>query len=264
MGVVNVTPDSFYSRSRVSGVEEGIIRSLEMIEQGASIIDIGGESTRPGSKPVSTDEEVSRVIPVIEGVLEAYPEAIISVDTSKPSVAKRAISSGCRMVNDVTGAIDHQMIDLVASTDSWICVMHMKGVPSDMQNDPKYGDVVSEVRSFLSTRVSLLLDAGVERNKILVDPGIGFGKTLAHNLELLKSGRDIIPEEGVGILWGVSRKRLFADLLGRNDVDERLPGTVGVAAAGSLAEIDVLRVHDVMAHSDLIRSLHSSIHGSEV
>ena len=261
MGVVNTTPDSFFSGSRHSEVQDGIRRSIEMIEQGASIIDIGGESTRPGASMISVEEELSRVIPVIEGVLEARPEAFISIDTSKPEVARRAINSGCKMVNDVTGAIDHEMVGLVASTGSWVCVMHMKGLPRTMQDDPQYENVVEEVRDFLSFRVSVLIEAGVAPNKILVDPGIGFGKNIQHNLELLKTGRGLIPHEGVGILWGVSRKKMFADLLGRISAEERLAGTLGVAAAGYFSKIDVLRVHDVEAHSDLLRSLHSVHYG---
>jgi len=261
MGVVNTTPDSFFSGSRHSEVQDGIRRSVEMIEQGASIIDIGGESTRPGASMISVEEELSRVIPVIEGVLEARPEAFISIDTSKPEVARRAINSGCKMVNDVTGAIDHEMVGLVASTGSWVCVMHMKGLPQTMQDDPQYENVVEEVRDFLSFRVSVLIEAGVAPNKILVDPGIGFGKNIQHNLELLKTGRGLIPHEGVGILWGVSRKKMFADLLGRMSAEERLAGTLGVAAAGYFSKIDVLRVHDVEAHSDLLRSLHSVHYG---
>ena len=261
MGVVNTTPDSFFSGSRHSEVQDCIRRSIEMIEQGASIIDIGGESTRPGASMISVEEELSRVIPVIEGVLEARPEAFISIDTSKPEVARRAINSGCKMVNDVTGAIDHEMVGLVASTESWVCVMHMKGLPRTMQDDPQYDNVVEEVRDFLSFRVSVLIKAGVAPNKILVDPGIGFGKNIQHNLELLKTGRGLIPHEGVGILWGVSRKKMFADLLGRMSAEERLAGTLGVAAAGYFSKIDVLRVHDVEAHSDLLRSLHSVHYG---
>ena len=261
MGVVNTTPDSFFSGSRHSEVQDGIRRSIEMIEQGASIIDIGGESTRPGASMISVEEELSRVIPVIDGVLEARPEAFISIDTSKPEVARRAINSGCKMVNDVTGAIDHEMVGLVASTGSWVCVMHMKGLPQTMQDDPQYENVVEEVRDFLSFRVSVLIEAGVAPNKILVDPGIGFGKNIQHNLELLKTGRGLIPHEGVGILWGVSRKKMFADLLGRMSAEERLAGTLGVAAAGYFSKIDVLRVHDVEAHSDLLRSLHSVHYG---
>lgn len=261
MGVVNTTPDSFFSGSRHSEVQDGIRRSIEMIEQGASIIDIGGESTRPGASMISVEEELSRVIPVIEGVLEVRPEAFISIDTSKPEVARRAINSGCKMVNDVTGAIDHEMVGLVASTGSWVCVMHMKGLPRTMQDDPQYENVVEEVRDFLSFRVSVLIEAGVAPNKILVDPGIGFGKNIQHNLELLKTGRGLIPHEGVGILWGVSRKKMFADLLGRMSAEERLAGTLGVAAAGYFSKIDVLRVHDVEAHSDLLRSLHSVHYG---
>jgi len=261
MGVVNTTPDSFFSGSRHSGVQDGIRRSIEMIEQGASVIDIGGESTRPGASIISVEEELSRVIPVIEGVLEARPEAFMSIDTSKPEVARRAINSGCKMVNDVTGAIDHEMVGLVASTGSWVCVMHMKGLPQTMQDDPQYENVVEEVRDFLSSRVSVLIEAGVAPNKILVDPGIGFGKNIHHNLELLKAGRGLISHEGVGILWGVSRKKMFADLLGRMSAEERLAGTLGVAAAGYFSKIDMLRVHDVEAHSDLLHSLHSIHYG---
>ena len=155
---------------------------------------------------ISVEEELLRVMPVIEGILEARPEAFISIDTSKPEVARRAINSGCKMVNDITGATDNEMVDLVASTGVWVCVMHMKGVPRTMQDDPQYGDVVEEVRDFLSSRVSALIGAGVAPNKIVVDPGIGFGKNIQHNLELLKPVEGLFPMKGLASC-GVSAER---------------------------------------------------------
>ena len=232
-----------------------------MIEEGASMIDIGGESTRPGAIPVSVKEELSRTMPVIEGILQHRPDAFISIDTSKPEVANEALKNGCSMINDVTGAENKDMIELVADAGAKICVMHMKGEPRTMQIDPGYDDVVSEVTRYLRERVGALLEAEIPPENILVDPGIGFGKRLEDNIALLKAGRRIIPMEGVGLLWGVSRKRMFLDLLGRKDSKDRLFGTLGVAASAVYSGVDVLRVHDVLEHADFLKTMTSTIGG---
>lgn len=261
MGVVNMTPDSFHPGSRSYDSSHGVSRGISMIEEGASMIDIGGESTRPGAIPVSVKEELSRTMPVIEGILQHRPDAFISIDTSKPEVANEALKNGCSMINDVTGAENKDMIELVADAGAMICVMHMKGEPRTMQIDPGYDDVVSEVTRYLGERVGALLEAEIPPENILVDPGIGFGKRLEDNIALLKAGRKIIPTEGVGLLWGVSRKRMFLDLLGRKDSKDRLFGTLGVAASAVFSGVDVLRVHDVLEHADFLKTMTSTIGG---
>ena len=261
MGVVNVTPDSFHPGSRSLDPSHAVSRGISMIDEGASIIDIGGESTRPGAMPVGVGDEHSRTIPVIEGILHERPDAFMSVDTSKPRVASEALRKGCRMINDVTGAENEEMIDLIADAGAQICVMHMKGEPRTMQVDPGYDDVVSEVGAYLSGRVNALVEAGIPPRNILVDPGIGFGKRLEDNITLLKAGREVVPREDVRLLWGVSRKRMFLDLLGRKDSNDRLFGTLGVAASAVCSGVDVLRVHDVLEHADLLRAMTSTIGG---
>ena len=261
MGVVNVTPDSFHAGSRSLDLPHAVSRGISMIDEGASIIDIGGESTRPGAMPVGVGDELSRTIPVIEGILHERPDAFMSVDTSKPRVASEALRKGCRMINDVTGAENEEMIDLIADAGAQICVMHMKGEPRTMQVDPGYDDVVSEVGAYLSGRVNALVEAGIPPRNILVDPGIGFGKRLEDNIALLKAGREVVPREDVRLLWGVSRKRMFLDLLGRKDSNDRLFGTLGVAASAVCSGVDVLRVHDVLEHADLLKAMTSTIRG---
>ncbi|MBE38469.1 MAG: dihydropteroate synthase [Euryarchaeota archaeon] len=261
MGVVNVTPDSFHPGSRSLDPSHAVSRGISMIDEGASIIDIGGESTRPGAMPVGVGDELSRTIPVIEGILHERPDAFMSVDTSKPRVASEALRKGCRMINDVTGAENEEMIDLIADAGAQICVMHMKGEPRTMQVDPGYDDVVSEVGAYLSGRVNALVEAGIPPRNILVDPGIGFGKRLEDNIALLKAGREVVPREDVRLLWGVSRKRMFLDLLGRKDSNDRLFGTLGVAASAVCSGVDVLRVHDVLEHADLLKAMTSTIGG---
>ena len=261
MGVVNVTPDSFHPGSRSLDPSHAVSRVISMIDEGASIIDIGGESTRPGAMPVGVGDELSRTIPVIEGILHERPDAFMSVDTSKPRVASEALRKGCRMINDVTGAENEEMIDLIADAGAQICVMHMKGEPRTMQVDPGYDDVVSEVGAYLSGRVNALVEAGIPPRNILVDPGIGFGKRLEDNIALLKAGREVVPREDVRLLWGVSRKRMFLDLLGRKDSNDRLFGTLGVAASAVCSGVDVLRVHDVLEHADLLKAMTSTIRG---
>tara|TARA_B100001123_G_C15139161_1_gene958750 strand:- start:153 stop:986 length:834 start_codon:yes stop_codon:yes gene_type:complete len=255
MGVVNVTPDSFHPDSRSNNLESAVTRAKKMVEEGAEWLDIGGESTRPGSEPVSTEEELRRVIPVIERVRFEIPEVCISVDTRRSSVARKSLEAGADLVNDVSSLGDPEMIEVVASFECPICVMHMQGKPENMQNDPRYGNVVEEVREFLSETCEKLLGAGIKHSQIVVDPGIGFGKKLEHNLALLSSGRGIVPDERLGLLWGVSRKRMFWDLLGRENSGERLSGTLGIASRAPEKGVDIIRVHDVSDHSDLYSAM---------
>ena len=250
MGVVNVTPDSFHTESRSADTNQAVSVAIRMVADGADWIDVGGESTRPGAKPVTVEDELGRVIPAIERIRVELPEICISVDTRRAEVARRALEFGADMVNDVSAMSDPGMLDVIVEFGCPVCLMHMQGMPESMQNDPKYGDVVGEVRSYLTDTTSRLVGAGVHPSRIVVDPGIGFGKTLDHNLALLSSGRGIVPDRQMGLMWGVSRKSMFRDLLGRERSEERLAGTLGVAAASMQKEVDIIRVHDVTEHSD--------------
>ena len=255
MGVVNVTPDSFFSQSRSEDTGHAIGVATRMAAEGADWIDIGGESTRPGAKSVTLDDELARVIPAIEGIRSELPEICISVDTRRAEVARQALELGANMVNDVSALGDQEMIDVLVEFECPVCVMHMQGLPENMQNNPKYGDVVNEVRSYLATATGRLVGAGIAPSHIVADPGIGFGKTLEHNLALLSSGREIVPEEEMRLMWGVSRKSMFRDLLGRESSGDRLAGTLGVAAVSMKKEVEIIRVHDVAEHSDVFSSI---------
>ena len=255
MGVVNVTPDSFHQNSRSADESQAIAVASRMAVDGAEWIDVGGESTRPGAKSVTMEEELARVIPAIEGIRAELPEICISVDTRRAGVARRALESGADMVNDVSSMGDPGMIEVVAEFECPVCVMHMQGLPENMQNDPQYGDVVDEVRSYLSNTAGRLVEAGVKPSRIVADPGIGFGKTLDHNLSLLTSGRDVVPDEQMSLMWGVSRKSMFRDLLGRESSEDRLAGTLGVAAASLRKGVDIIRVHDVTEHADAFAAM---------
>ena len=255
MGVVNVTPDSFFSQSRSEDTGHAIGVATRMAAEGADWIDIGGESTRPGANSVTLDDELARVIPAIEGIRSELPEICISVDTRRAEVARQALELGANMVNDVSALGDQEMIDVLVEFECPVCVMHMQGLPENMQNNPKYGDVVNEVRSYLATATGRLVEAGIDPSHIVADPGIGFGKTLEHNLALLSSGREIVPEEEMRLMWGVSRKSMFRDLLGRESSGDRLAGTLGVAAISMKKEVDIIRVHDVAEHSDVFSSI---------
>ena len=250
MGVVNVTPDSFHQRSRSSNSDHAVEAAIKMASEGADWIDIGGESTRPGATPVTIDEELSRVIPAIEAIRSQLPEICISIDTRRSEVAMQALNSGADMVNDVSAISDPEMLSVVSEHDCPVCIMHMQGLPENMQDNPSYDDVVREVRGYLGKVAGLLMDEGVKPGQIVADPGIGFGKTLDHNIALLSSGRSIVPDDRMNLMWGVSRKSMFLDLLGRKDSEDRLAGTLGVAAISPEKEVDIIRVHDVAEHSD--------------
>ena len=255
MGVVNVTPDSFHARSRSFGINHAVAAAMKMASEGADWIDIGGESTRPGASPVTIEDELSRVIPAIEAIRSQLPDVCISIDTRRSEVAKQALNSGADMVNDVSAMSDPGMLSVVSEHDCPVCIMHMRGLPENMQDDPSYDDVVREVRGYLGKVAGLLVDQGVKPRQIVADPGIGFGKTLEHNIALLSSGRSIVPDERMGLMWGVSRKSMFLDLLGREDSEDRLAGTLGVAAISPEKEVDIIRVHDVAEHSDSFEAM---------
>ena len=255
MGVINVTPDSFFEDSRSNNISEAIKIAESMIQNGADWLDVGGESTRPGAEPVEEDEEISRVIPVIRELREKFPEIGISVDTRRSKVAELSLKEGADMINDISALSDENMINVIKQSDCYICLMHMKGLPENMQDNPQYDDVVAEVRNRLNEKVSLLIREGIDRKRIIVDPGIGFGKSLEHNLLLLKSGRKIIPMSNVRLMWGVSRKSMFSELLGRIETRDRLAGTLGIAAMTKSKAVDIIRVHDVAEHTDLFRAM---------
>ena len=255
MGVLNITPDSFFADSRLCNVEETLRIATRMVENGADWLDIGGESTRPGAKAVNPDEEIARITPVIRALRNKFPDIGISIDTRRAIVAKAALDEGADMINDVSALSDPKMLELIKTRNCPICIMHMKGIPENMQHNPEYGDVVSEVKSVLSEKVKILIEAGINPGKIIGDPGIGFGKSLEHNIKLLSAGREIIPHENMRLMWGVSRKSMFSDLLGRSDVDERLAGSLGIAAMAKSRAVDIIRVHDVPEHADLFRAM---------
>ena len=255
MGVLNITPDSFYANSRLSNVAETLEVATMMIENGADWLDIGGESTRPGAKAISSTEEIARIIPIIRAVRERFPKIGISVDTRRATVAEAALDEGADMINDVSALSDPRMIEVIKSRNCPICLMHMDGLPENMQNNPKYKNVVTEVKKMLSEKVKILTDAGVKPEQIIGDPGIGFGKLLEHNIALLSAGREIIPLKDMKLMWGVSRKRMFSDLLGRTEAEDRLAGTLGIAAMAKSRAVDIIRVHDVPEHTDLFRAM---------
>ena len=253
MAIVNVTPDSFHESSRQSSVSEAISNAQMMIQAGAAIIDIGGESTRPGSQPVSIEQELERVIPVISGIREVEPSVSISIDTRHHQVAEMALNAGANIVNDVSGLRCPSMVELVLDRKVPVCIMHMLGEPKTMQKNPSYDNVVQEVASELLSTAQELVDAGHDTKHICLDPGIGFGKTLNHNIELLKGWSAFRSQHDFSILWGVSRKSMIGQLTGHESTEDRLFGTLGVAAYAHQAGIDWLRVHDVQAHADLLR-----------
>ena len=255
MGILNITPDSFHADSRVDSVDDALSRAKQMVEDGADWLDIGGESTRPGAEPVAIDEEMNRVLPVIKAVRTALPDVGISIDTRRASVAKAALDFGADLVNDVSSLSDPNMVDVIIENKCPICIMHMQGLPENMQKNPSYGDVVSEVRERLDLTAQKLVNLGLNPDMIVTDPGIGFGKLLEHNLSLLGAGKEIAPRQDMSLMWGVSRKRMFADLLGRSDSEERLAGSLGLAAMAPSKGVDIIRVHDVREHADLYAAM---------
>ena len=257
MGVINVTPDSFFEKSRASNLDEILERAIFMSENGADWIDIGGESTRPGATEVTLKEELDRVSKAIEIIRDELPNIGISVDTRKSEVAMSALKHGADMVNDISSLSDPNMKNVILENDAPICIMHMQGIPKNMQNNPLYEDVVKEVKGHLKNISEELIQSGIDRRKIINDPGIGFGKLLEHNLSLLSAGREIVAHESMSLMWGVSRKKMFEDLLGRNETKNRLAGTLGVAAMAPKKGVDIIRVHDVREHYDLYTSMAS-------
>jgi dihydropteroate synthase len=245
MGIVNVTPDSFSDGGRFLDTSAAVNHGLRLIEEGADILDIGGESTRPYSEPISADEELSRVMPVVER-LAGRTSVPISIDTSKAEVARDAVAAGCEIINDVTGlAGDAAMVAVASEAQCGLCVMHMRGTPQTMQDDPTYQDVVAQVHDYLRQRRDALVAAGIEAERICLDPGIGFGKTHEHNLTLLANCHRF-HDLGCPILIGHSRKGFIGKVTGDKTAD-RTAGTIGVALSLALQGVQIVRVHDVAA-----------------
>lgn len=249
MGIVNVTPDSFSDGGEFFDAEKAIAHGLELIEGGADVLDIGGESTRPGAEAVSADEELRRIVPVVEGLAGTVP---LSIDTAKASVAAAAIGAGASIVNDVTGLRgDDGMAALCAESGVEVVLMHMLGTPRTMQEDPRYDDVVSEVRQFLLGQVETAEAAGIARDRIWIDPGIGFGKTLDHNLALL-AATGKFSETGLPVLVGPSRKAFIGKIDGSAE-GERLGGTIAACLEASRGGAAMVRVHDVAPVAQALR-----------
>ncbi len=256
MGILNVTPDSFSDGGRFSSVGTALTRARTLIEEGAAILDIGGESTRPGAEAVNAEEELQRVLPVIEAIHSEFPDQCLSVDTSKASVARRSIEAGASIINDVTGFREAAMVEAAAETGAGLVAMHMKGTPRTMQSDPHYDDVVAEVKASFRDCFEKLTAAGVDPETIAFDPGIGFGKTLEHNLELIRS-LDRLSVEGRPILLGVSRKSFIGKLLGSEKLEDRSAPTIAITSYARELGVPLHRVHEVEANLQALRMTES-------
>ncbi len=258
MGILNVTPDSFSDGNRYAQLDAALARAARMVEEGAVIIDVGGESTRPGAAPVEEAAEIARVVPVIEGI-GAASQVAVSIDTSKPAVMAAAVAAGACIVNDVNALRAPGARECAAGLEAGVVLMHMQGEPRTMQDDPHYGDVVAEVSEFLIRERDACVRSGIAADAIAIDPGLGFGKGLEHNLTLLKS----LPHfAGLGspLLVGVSRKSFIGRILGRS-VDERLHGGLGLAALAVAQGARIIRTHDVAATRDAINMVTAVLQG---
>ncbi len=252
MGVLNVTPDSFSDGGLFLKPGAALARARLMVEAGADIIDVGGESTRPGARVVTVEEELDRVVPVVEALAGDLPPALISVDTSKPAVMRAALAAGAGMVNDVAALQAPGALEAVAASDAVVCLMHMQGRPETMQRAPRYGDVVAEVRGFLAERVVACTAAGIHRERLIVDPGFGFGKSLEHNLSLLRH-LDVLVADGLSVLVGISRKSMIGKLLDDAPPAGRLHGSLAAAVIAAWQGAAIVRVHDVGPTREALR-----------
>lgn len=250
MGILNITPDSFSDGGKFLAPEAAVEQAACLVAGGADILDVGGESTRPGAQPVAADEEIERVLPVIEALVATY-DVPVSVDTSKPEVMRAAVAAGAAMINDVNALRAPGALDAAAAAGVPVCLMHMQGEPRTMQKNPQYRDVVGDISEFLSERVAACEAAGIERGRIVLDPGFGFGKTLAHNLELMRRLEDF-RTLGCPLLIGVSRKTFLGKITGRDDPAERVAASVAAALAAVARGAHILRVHDVAATRDAL------------
>ena len=250
MGILNVTPDSFSDGGNFAARDAALQQAESMAAAGAAIIDIGGESTRPGAKDVTEQEELDRVLPVIEAVV-ASVAVPVSIDTSKPGVMRAAVASGAAMINDIRALQEDGALTAAAELQRPVCLMHMQGMPRTMQHSPEYGDVVREVRRFLAERISACREAGLAEELLIVDPGFGFGKTVQHNVELLANLRQL-QDLGRPVLAGLSRKSTLGTLTGQ-EVGERLPASIAAAVLSVVQGAEIIRVHDVRETVDALR-----------
>lgn len=250
MGIVNVTPDSFSDGGKFSSTNLAVEHALQLIAEGADILDIGGESTRPGAQPVSLDEELSRVIPVIEA-LSHIATVPISIDTYKPEVMRQAISAGVDIVNDVRALQEQGALEAVANSNVGVCLMHMQGIPQTMQLEPSYEDVVGEVKQFLIDRLNVVMTHGISKNRILLDPGFGFGKTRVHNIALIQH-LDSLLDIGQPLLVGLSRKSVLGAIAG-GDEGQRLYASIAASVIAAMKGAKIIRVHDVKATVDALK-----------
>lgn len=250
MGILNVTPDSFSDGGSFFKADAALEQARQMVREGAAMIDVGGESTRPGAKPVSAAEETTRVVPIIHALAAELPVPV-SVDTSKPEVMRAAVAAGAGLINDVLALQLPGALEAARDAAVPVCLMHLRGEPRTMQRDPVYEDVVAEVLGFLLRRVEACLDAGIPRSRLLIDPGFGFGKTLEHNLQLLRELERFL-ELGLPLLVGISRKSMIGTLLDR-PVDQRLYGSLAAAVLAAQAGAAIVRVHDVGPTVDALR-----------
>jgi dihydropteroate synthase len=262
LGILNVTPDSFSDGGDFLDPEAAAGHAAGLLDEGAGIIDVGGESTRPGSDPVSQEEEVRRVVPVIERIIAARPEAVISVDTYRSATATAALEAGASIVNDVSALRgDPRMIPVVAEAQCPVILMHMQGEPKTMQSEPRYTDVVREVKDFLRSRAEHAIRSGVPTENIIVDPGIGFGKNLDHNLALLRNLEDLV-DLGFPVLVGASRKRFIGSITGVQEAAERVFGTVATTVLAYEKGATLFRVHDVRVNCEALAVAEAVLHSS--
>ena len=259
MGIVNVTPDSFSDGGRFPGSEAAVAHALALLGDGADLVDIGGESTRPGAAAVAAEEEIRRVIPVIAGIRQAAPDALISVDTSKAAVAEVALAVGADIINDITAIRgDPRMANVVRTAGAGLVLMHMQGTPADMQRAPHYEDVVAEVAAFLRERCEFAIAAGISPECLALDPGIGFGKSRAHNFSLLAATVHLAAAvPGRPLLLGASRKTFLGGA-----IEDRLPGTVAITALGRVAGARIFRVHEAKENGDALRLVEEMVAAS--
>ncbi|WP_440893782.1 dihydropteroate synthase [Aeromonas dhakensis] len=251
MGILNVTPDSFSDGGHFNQLERAMTHARQMVAEGATLIDIGGESTRPGAPDVSEQEELDRVLPVVERMVREL-DVMISLDTSKAAVMREGCAAGAHLINDVRALLEPGALAAAAAADVPVCLMHMQGQPRTMQAEPHYDDLLGEVRAFFDERIAACLTAGIAREQLLLDPGYGFGKTLAHNYQLLAQQESLLDYQ-LPLLVGMSRKSMIGNLLGR-PVDERLAGSLACALIGMQSGARIIRVHDVRATMDALRT----------
>lgn len=259
MGVLNTTPDSFSDGGEYLQASAAVDRATQMLEQGADIIDVGGESTRPGAEAVDERDELDRVIPVVEAIAARHSQAVLSIDTSKAAVMRMATAAGAALINDVNALRASGALTAAADSGAHVCLMHMQGKPRTMQTKPRYDDVVEEVGQFLAERVEACERAGIARDRVLIDPGFGFGKTLQHNLDLMRGLPDLIRRLQLPLLVGVSRKSMLGAILDQPDPNKRVYGGLAAATTAVLWGARIIRTHDVDATHDALRVAHTLV-----